>query len=97
MTLNKPEQTPGKVAAIVINANPFTLGHQFLVEKAARENDWVHLFMVSEDRSLIPFSVRKRLIQEGSAHLDNVIYHETGPYLISQATFPAYFQKKTMT
>ncbi|HES2135046.1 TPA: [citrate (pro-3S)-lyase] ligase [Streptococcus pyogenes] len=92
MTLNKPEQTPGKVAAIVINANPFTLGHQFLVEKAARENDWVHLFMVSEDQSLVPFSVRKMLIQEGLKHLDNIIFHETGPYLISQATFPAYFQ-----
>lgn len=92
--LETPEHIGDKVAAIVINANPFTLGHQFLVEKAARENDWVHLFMVSEDRSLIPFSVRKRLIQEGLAHLDNVIYHETGPYLISQATFPAYFQKE---
>ena len=43
-----------KVAAIVMNANPFTLGHQYLVEKAAAENDLVHLFMVSEDASLFP-------------------------------------------
>lgn len=26
-----------KIAALVMNANPFTLGHQYLVEKAARE------------------------------------------------------------
>ncbi|MGG6797716.1 UNVERIFIED_CONTAM: [citrate (pro-3S)-lyase] ligase [Streptococcus canis] len=92
--LGKSEQTDGKIAAIVINANPFTLGHQFLVEKAAQENDLVHLFMVSEDRSLVPFAVRQTLIQEGLKHLDNIRFHETGSYLISQATFPAYFQKE---
>lgn len=39
------------IAAIVMNANPFTNGHLHLVEKAAAENDLVHLFMVSEDAS----------------------------------------------
>lgn len=83
----------GNIAALVMNCNPFTLGHQYLVEKAARENDVVHLFMVSEERSLFPFEVRKQLILQGTAHLPNVIFHETGSYLISQATFPSYFQK----
>ena len=82
-----------KVAAIVMNANPFTLGHQYLVEKAAAENDLVHLFMVSEDASLFPYAVRKQLIQEGTRHLSNLRYHDSGPYIISQATFPSYFQK----
>lgn len=81
------------VASIVMNANPFTLGHQFLVEKAAAENDIVHLFIVSEDSSLIPFHIRKRLIQQGTAHLKNVFLHESGPYIISNATFPSYFQQ----
>lgn len=81
------------VAALVMNGNPFTLGHLFLVEKAAAENDVVHLFMVSEDVSLIPFSIRKRLIMEGTAHLSNLCYHETGPYIVSNSTFPSYFQK----
>lgn len=83
----------GKIAALVMNCNPFTLGHQYLVEKAARENDVVHLFMVSEDQSLFPFSVRKQLILAGTAHLPNVICHESGSYIISQATFPSYFQQ----
>ncbi|VTS14246.1 [citrate (pro-3S)-lyase] ligase [Streptococcus pseudoporcinus] len=90
----KKESEPSKEsAAIVMNANPFTLGHLSLVEKAAAENKQVHLFMVSEDSSLIPFAVRKELIMAGTAHLDNISYHETGPYIISQATFPSYFQK----
>lgn len=91
LSTNKKEGK--RVAAIVMNANPFTLGHLFLIEKAAAENDVVHLFMVSEDVSLIPFSVRKRLIMEGTAHLTNLCYHESGPYIVSNATFPSYFQK----
>lgn len=85
--------TNRKVAALVMNANPFTLGHQYLVEKAARENDLLHLFIVSEDASLVPFKVRKQLVMEGTAHLDNICYHDSGPYIISNATFPSYFQK----
>lgn len=51
-----------RIAALVMNANPFTLGHQYLVEKAAAESDILHLFIVSEDQSLVPFSVRKQLV-----------------------------------
>ena len=82
-----------RVAAVVMNANPFTKGHQYLLEKVSAENDVVHVFVVSEDVSLVPFTVRYRLVQEGSAHLKNLIYHETGSYMISNATFPSYFLK----
>ena len=75
------------------NANPFTLGHQYLVEKAAAENDLLHLFIVSEDASLVPFKIRKQLVMKGTAHLKNICYHDSGPYIISNATFPSYFQK----
>ena len=87
------QRREGKSAAIVMNANPFTLGHRYLAERAAGENDTVHLFVLSEDASLVPFSVRKRLVQEGVADLENVIVHESGPYMISAATFPSYFLK----
>lgn len=82
---------PGSSAAVVINANPFTLGHLHLVETAAKACDTLHLFVVSEDASLVPFHVRWRLVKEGVADLPHVICHETGPYLISNATFPSYF------
>lgn len=83
----------GKSAALVMNANPFTLGHQYLAETAASQCDTLHLFIVSEDASLVPFSVRKQLVAEGTAHLPNVICHDSGPYMISSATFPSYFLK----
>lgn len=90
----KSSHLPGaRAAAVVFNANPFTLGHRALIERASRENDEVHVFIVSEDLSLIPFPVRSRLIRDGVADLPNVICHESGPYMISNATFPSYFLK----
>lgn len=91
--LAKTKRDGNRVSALVMNANPFTLGHQYLVEKAANESDWLHLFIVSENASLVPFEVRKRLVIQGTSHLHNIIYHDTGPYIISNATFPSYFQK----
>lgn len=79
------------VAAIVMNANPFTYGHQFLAEKASEENERVYIFVVSEDKSFVPFADRIKLVKSGTSHLKNVIVLETGPYMVSQATFPSYF------
>ncbi len=83
----------GTSAAIVMNANPFTLGHLHLVEQAAAENDIVHLFVLSEEAGPIPFAVREKLVEQGVAHLPNVVCHDSGPYIISGATFPSYFLK----
>ena len=83
-----------RIAAIVMNANPFTNGHRYLVEKAARENDVVHLFVLSEDLSQFPGAVRLALVKAGTADLANVHVHPTGDYIISAATFPAYFLRE---
>lgn len=93
--LSRLEKTarPGVSGAIVMNANPFTLGHQYLVETAAGRCDTLHLFLLSEDASLVPFGVRKQLVQAGTVHLKNVVLHDSGPYIISNATFPSYFLK----
>ena len=88
---------PGKTAALVMNCNPFTLGHRYLAERASGENDIVHLFVVSEDISFFPFGDRYSLIEQGCADLPNVILHATGSYLISNAVFPSYFLKDEKT
>jgi len=87
------DKKEGVSAAIVMNANPFTLGHLHLVERAAAENDTVHLFVLSEEAGPIPFTVRWKLVREGVAQLPNVVCHASGPYIISGATFPSYFLK----
>ena len=82
---------PGPAAAAVMHANPFTLGHLHLVERAAADYETVYLFVLSEEAGPIPFAVRQRLVREGTAHLPQVICRSSGPYLISAATFPSYF------
>jgi [citrate (pro-3S)-lyase] ligase len=91
--LKKNTREGKKIAGIVMNANPFTNGHKYLVETAAKENDVVHLFVLSEEAGPIPFAVRKKLVKAGVAHLPNVVVHDSGPYIISSATFPSYFLK----
>ena len=86
-----------QTAAIVMNANPLTLGHRALVERAAQENALVHLFLVSEDASFFPYRVRKELVQAGISDFENVVLHASGPYIISRATFPSYFLKDAAT
>lgn len=82
-----------KAGTIVMNANPFTLGHRWLVEKAAALCELLYVFVVEEDRSDFPFQVRKRLVIEGTRDLGNVAVCDSGPYMISAATFPTYFIK----
>ncbi len=92
-----PEEAmePGKkIGAIVANCNPFTLGHRYLVEQAARECDYVHMFVLSDKRSDIPAQDRYQLVAEGVKDIPNVILHKTSEYMISAATFPTYFLKE---
>lgn len=81
------------VAAIVVNCNPFTNGHKFLIEKAAAENELVYLFVVEEDLSAFPFLTRWELIRKGVSHLKNVVMVRGGMYIVSGTIFPAYFLK----
>ncbi|UJX42147.1 [citrate (pro-3S)-lyase] ligase [Desulfovibrio sp. JY] len=81
------------VAAIVMNANPFTKGHRHLVEEAASDNHAAYVFVVQEDCSAFPFAARFDLARCGLADLDNVAVLPGGRYMVSTATFPAYFLK----
>ena len=91
-TLERPEGTP-PAAALVMNCNPFTLGHRYLIEKACSENETVHLFVVREDLSVFPYKDRMELIKKGCEDLSNLYIHEGRDYIISRATFPSYFIK----
>lgn len=85
---------PGRNGAIVMNANPFTKGHRYLVEQTASQVDNLYVIVVKEDRSRFPYVERKAMIEAGCAGLDNVVVCEGSDYAISAATFPTYFLKK---
>ncbi|MDF2881961.1 MAG: citrate lyase ligase [Clostridiaceae bacterium] len=80
--------------ALVMNCNPFTLGHRYLVEKASAQCEQVLLFIVQEDKSLFPFRERYNMVKQGVRDLENVKVIPGGQYIISKATFPSYFIRK---
>ncbi len=89
----KQDTKTDNIASVVVNCNPYTRGHQYLIEKAASESEWLYLFVVQEDLSVFPFDVRWNLIKKGTEHLKNITMIPGGDYIVSGKTFPQYFLK----
>lgn len=86
----------GKNGAIVMNCNPFTNGHRYLVEQASREVDTLYIFVVQEDKSFFSFDERFRMVKEGCKEFENVVVIAGGDFLISVSTMPGYFEKEDL-
>ncbi len=92
-TLEKQVVEGDKICGLVMNLNPITLGHEYLISKASAENDVVHLMIVKEDKSVFPYDVRLNLLKQVTKKYNNVVIHDGSDYCISSATFPTYFIK----
>lgn len=89
-----PPAGAGEAGAIVMNANPMTRGHLHLIQYAAERCNSLYVFVVEEDRSLFSFSDRIALVRAATETMPNVTVWPSGPYIISNRTFPAYFLKQ---
>ena len=94
-TFYRAELAP-KVGAIVMNCNPFTLGHRYLAEQALKRCDRLVVFVVEEDKSVFPFAERFKLVKENLADLKNVSVLPSGEFIISSRTFTEYFNKESL-
>ena len=79
--------------SIVMNCNPFTKGHRYLIEHAASQVDQLYVFVVEEDKSFFKFSDRLEMVKQGTTDLKNVVVVPSGKFMISALTFPEYFMK----
>ena len=79
--------------SIVMNCNPFTKGHRYLIEYAAKRVDRLYIFVVQEDKSFFKFEDRFDMVKKGCEDLDNVVVVSSGKFIISSLTFPEYFMK----
>ena len=89
--LNTTMQPTG---CIVMNCNPFTLGHRYLIEQAAKQVERLYVMVVREDCSLFAYTERKAMVEQGVADIENVNVIDGSDYAISRATFPTYFLKR---
>ncbi|MBR6014309.1 MAG: hypothetical protein IK062_11115 [Selenomonadaceae bacterium] len=85
-----------QVGAIVMNGNPFTLGHEYLVEYASKKVKKLYVFVVEEDQSEFKFDDRFKLVQAGVKKFSNVEVLPSGKFIISQKTFSGYFNKENL-
>lgn len=77
-----------------MNCNPFTLGHRYLIEQAAKQVERLYVMVVREDCSLFAYTERKAMVERGVADIENVNVIDGSDYAISRATFPTYFLKR---
>lgn len=80
--------------AIVMNANPLTLGHEYLVDKALENDRDLIIFVLEEDASYFSTRDRYEIVKKHYQDNNRVHVYKSGPYIISRATFPTYFLKK---
>lgn len=83
----------GITGAIVMNCNPFTLGHRYLIEQALNQVEHLIIFVVEEDQSIFTFKERFAMVVEGTKDLEGVTVVPSGSFILSQTTFPEYFIK----
>ena len=57
----------GRIGVVVMNANPFTLGHRYLLEQAASQVDHLFVIPVKEDVSMFSYEERRAMICAGIA------------------------------
>lgn len=86
--------TPPHGGVVVMNCNPFTLGHRYLIEQAAKQVKRLYVMVVREDCSLFAYTERKAMVEQGVADIENVNVIDGSDYAISRATFPTYFLKR---
>ncbi|MBR1496436.1 MAG: adenylyltransferase/cytidyltransferase family protein [Oscillospiraceae bacterium] len=85
----------GSIGAIVMNCNPFTLGHRYLIEEAAARVDFLIIFVVEAEESMFQFDERFAMVRAGTSDLPNVKVVPSGDLILSKLTFPEYFAKAT--
>ena len=86
--------TPPRGGVVVMNCNPFTLGHRYLIEQAAKQVERLYVMVVKEDCSIFAYTERKAMVEQGVADIENVNVIDGSDYAISRATFPTYFLKR---
>lgn len=82
--------------AVVMNCNPFTKGHRYLIETAAGQAERLFVFVVEEDKSFFPFQDRFEMVKRGCTDISNVTVLPSGRYVLSALTMPGYFEKEDL-
>ncbi len=82
-----------EIGAVVMNCNPFTKGHRFLIDESLRQCEHLFVFVVEEDASDFAFNDRFEIVKENLKNEKRVTVLPSGKFMISSFTFAEYFDK----
>ena len=88
-------QRGGVCGAIVMNANPLTRGHLYLINRAREQVDHLFIILVADNpHNLFSYAERHEILEKAVQTMNNVTLVEGSIYSVSAATFPSYFIKE---
>jgi [citrate (pro-3S)-lyase] ligase len=82
-----PFRRRGTNGAVIMEANPFTLGHRYLIEYAAKSVDNLYIFVAGDDRGFFPLEDRIDLARKGVEGLKNVLILPGGRFILSHSAY----------
>lgn len=91
--INVQDMCTDNIGAIVMNCNPMTNGHLYLIEQALKSADFLYIFLVEEDKSEFSFADRKTMVQSVLEGYENIKVVPSGRFILSYDTMPIYFEK----
>ncbi len=96
-SIKRFEDTKDKrIGSIVMNCNPFTYGHKYLIQTAIEKVEYLYIFVVEENKSFFSFEDRIAMVRLGVEDLNqnnNIKVLPSGSFIISSTTMPGYFEK----
>jgi len=81
------------IGSIVMNCNPFTNGHKFLIDEALKRCDFLYIFIIEEDKSFFTFRDRFAIVKKCLINKKNIAIVPSSKMIISSHTMPEYFIK----
>lgn len=81
--------------AVVLNANPCTLGHLYLIKEALKYVDFLYVFLVEDSTGNLPYIEREFMLKESLKYNKRVRVIRGGSIMTSEKIFPEYFNRSS--
>lgn len=82
-----------KTGCVVINANPYTLGHRYLIKEALKKCDQLYIIIVEQNTGDFIFNERFQMVNSEWKNYPNIKILSGGNVLTSSLGFPEYFNR----
>lgn len=85
---------PRPIGVIIINANPLTKGHLYLINHASSKCGTLVIIPLADNKhNMFSEKDRTEIIRNSTSSFKNIIIAPSSQYTISSAVFPSYFLK----